>query len=228
MKNLIYKELKLAIHPICYVLAFAFPLLAFAPNYPLCVGLLYCATCYPILFLGANKGKQSNDLLYTSLLPVRKKDIVLARLISCSILIFGAMLITLLISPITSIIHNSLLESNPETYGGLENIGLGVPAIFSLFGLTLISYGIYNFIYFHFFYRDGRSIFLSTFIGLISFMILLFSLTLGLPLVFPTFDNFASSVVGNLCLGIGGLIFYIVISFLTYKHSSKELEAVDL
>ena len=80
MKALLYKEFKLAMHPICYVFVFLFPLMLLIPNYPIAIGFIYVLTCYPILFLGANKGQQSNDLLYSTLLPVRKKDIVMARI----------------------------------------------------------------------------------------------------------------------------------------------------
>ena len=82
MKALIYKELKLAMHPICYVFIVLFPFMILIPSYPLGIGFIYVLTCYPILFLGANKGQQSNDLLYSTLLPVRKKDIVLARIMT--------------------------------------------------------------------------------------------------------------------------------------------------
>ena len=77
MKALIYKEFRLAVHPICYLFVFLFPLMILIPSYPLGVGFIYILSAYPILFLGANKGQQSNDLLYSTLLPVRKKDIVL-------------------------------------------------------------------------------------------------------------------------------------------------------
>ena len=74
MKALLYKELKLAMHPICYVFIALFPFMILIPSYPIAIGFLYVLTCYPILFLGANKGQQSNDLLYSTLLPIRKKD----------------------------------------------------------------------------------------------------------------------------------------------------------
>ena len=80
MKALLYKEFKLAMHPICYIFIIAFPFMILIPSYPLAVGFIYVLSCYPILFLGANKGQQSNDLLFSTLLPVRKKDIVLARI----------------------------------------------------------------------------------------------------------------------------------------------------
>ena len=63
MKALLYKEFKLAMHPICYVFIAMFPLMILIPSYPIAIGFLYVLTCYPILFLGANKGQQSNDLL---------------------------------------------------------------------------------------------------------------------------------------------------------------------
>ena len=80
MKALIYKEFKLAMHPICYIFIVLFPFMVLIPVYPLGISFIYILACYPILFLGANKGQQSNDLLYSTLLPVRKKDIVLARI----------------------------------------------------------------------------------------------------------------------------------------------------
>ena len=53
MKALIYKELKLAMHPICYVFIVLFPFMILIPSYPLGIGFIYVLTCYPILFLGA-------------------------------------------------------------------------------------------------------------------------------------------------------------------------------
>ena len=84
MKALIYKEFKLAMHPICYLFIVLFPFMVLIPIYPLGISFIYILTCYPVLFLGANKGQQSNDLLYSTLLPVRKKDIFLARIITTS------------------------------------------------------------------------------------------------------------------------------------------------
>ena len=80
MKALLYKEFKLAMHPVCYAFIFLFPLMILIPKFPTAVGYIYVLSSYPILFLGANKGQQSNDLLYSTLMPVRKKDIVIARI----------------------------------------------------------------------------------------------------------------------------------------------------
>ena len=46
MKALLYKELKLAMHPICYVFIFAFPLMILIPSYPIAIGFLYVMPYY--------------------------------------------------------------------------------------------------------------------------------------------------------------------------------------
>ena len=91
MKALLYKEFKLAMHPMCYVFIAFFPLMVLIPDggYPKGIAFIYLLTCYPVLFLGANKGQQSNDLLFSTLLPVRKKDIVKARIFTVIILQFA-------------------------------------------------------------------------------------------------------------------------------------------
>ena len=110
MKALIYKELKLAMHPICYVFIVAFPFMILIPSYPIAIGFIYVLTCYPILFLGANKGQQSNDLLYSTLLPVRKKDIVLARIFTVILMQLGFILVMSALYPLAMIFNGMMNE----------------------------------------------------------------------------------------------------------------------
>ena len=120
MKALLYKEFKLAMHPICYVFVFAFPLMILIPSYPIAIGFIYVLSCYPILFLGANKGQQSNDLLYSTLLPVRKKDIVLARILTIAIIQFTFMAVMSALLPIALLIQNKIQIDIIINYLGKE------------------------------------------------------------------------------------------------------------
>ena len=108
MKALLYKELKLAMHPICYVFIALFPFMILIPSYPIAIGFLYVLTCYPILFLGANKGQQSNDLLYSTLLPIRKKDIVKARIMTVFLMHLVFIALTSALCPLAIFINNSI------------------------------------------------------------------------------------------------------------------------
>ena len=226
MKALIYKELKLAMHPICYVFIVLFPFMILIPSYPLGIGFIYVLTCYPILFLGANKGQQSNDLLYSTLLPVRKKDIVMARIFTVIFMQIAFILVMTALYPVARIINNAIAQSaeNPSEY---MIPGLGLDSYVLLVAIALIGYAIADIIFFPIYYKHGKSIVMSTLFTILGFVVYIGVFTIGLPFI-PGLD-----ILNNLHLGIQFAILgaAILISFglhvVVYKVSSKRLEMVD-
>ena len=226
MKALIYKELKLAMHPICYVFIVLFPFMILIPSYPLGIGFIYVLTCYPILFLGANKGQQSNDLLYSTLLPVRKKDIVMARILTVIFMQVAFILVMTALYPVARIINNAIAQSaeNPSEY---MIPGLGLNSYVLLVAIALIGYAIADIIFFPIYYKHGKSIVMSTLFTILGFVVYIGIFTIGLPFI-PGLD-----ILNNLHLGIQFAILgaAILISFglhvVVYKVSSKRLEMVD-
>ncbi len=226
MKALIYKELKLAMHPICYVFIVLFPFMILIPSYPLGIGFIYVLTCYPILFLGANKGQQSNDLLYSTLLPVRKKDIVMARILTVIFMQIAFILVMTALYPVARIINNAIAQSaeNPNEY---MIPGLGLDSYVLLVAIALIGYAIADIIFFPIYYKHGKSIVMSTLFTILGFVVYIGIFTIGLPFI-PGLD-----ILNNLHLGIQFAILAaaILISFglhvVVYKVSSKRLEMVD-
>ena len=75
MKNLLMKELKLATPNITY-LFIAFTLMTFVPGYPILCGAFF--VCMGI-FQGYQINRESNDILYSVLLPISKSDVVKAK-----------------------------------------------------------------------------------------------------------------------------------------------------
>ncbi|MDD2398728.1 MAG: ABC-2 transporter permease [Bacilli bacterium] len=226
MKALIYKELKLAMHPICYVFIVLFPFMILIPSYPLGIGFIYVLTCYPILFLGANKGQQSNDLLYSTLLPVRKKDIVMARILTVIFMQIAFILVMTALYPVARIINNAIAQSaeKPSEY---MIPGLGLDSYVLLLAIALVGYAIADIIFFPIYYKHGKSIVMSTLFTILGFVVYIGVFTIGLPFI-PGLD-----ILNNLHLGIqfAILIAAILISFalhiIVYKVSAKRLEKVD-
>jgi len=226
MKALIYKELKLSMHPICYVFIAIFPFMMLIPRFPLGVGFIYVLTCYPILFLGANKGQQSNDLLYSTLLPVRKIDIVLARIFTVIFMQVAFVLIMSALYPVAQLINNAFMANakNPS-----ENIipGLGLNSFVLLLAIAIIGYSIADLIFFPIYYKKGKSIVMSTLFMILGFVVYIGIFTIGLPYI-PGLE-----ILNNLNIGIqfGVLAFALMVSFafhlIVYKVSSKKLEKVD-
>lgn len=226
MKALIYKELKLAMHPICYVFIVLFPFMILIPSYPLGIGFIYVLTCYPILFLGANKGQQSNDLLYSTLLPVRKKDIVMARILTVIFMQIAFILVMTALYPVARIINNAVAQSaeKPSEY---MIPGLGLDSYVLLVAIALIGYAIADIIFFPIYYKHGKSIVMSTLFTILGFVVYIGIFTIGLPFI-PGLD-----ILNNLHLGIqfailgGAILISFLLHFVVYKISSKRLEKVD-
>ena len=224
MKALLYKELKLAMHPICYVFIAAFPLMILIPSYPLGIGFIYILSCYPILFLGANKGQQSNDLLYSTLLPVRKKDIVLARIMTVIFMQVAYMIIMTCLYPLALTIHGAIKDDggNPVTIPGL-----GLDQFVLLLAVALIGFAIADLIFFPIYYKHGKSIVASTLCTILGFLAYIGIFTIGLPFV-PGMEWYANMALWIQFIVLGGAIgISFLIHFLVYKISAKRLEMVD-
>ena len=226
MKALLYKELRLAMHPICYVFIALFPLMILIPSYPLGIGFIYILAGYPILFLGANKGQQSNDLLYSVLLPVRKKDIVKARIATVIIMQVAYIVLMTALYPLARLVNAAIAQSasNPEEY---KIPGLGLNSFVLLLAIGIIGYAIADLIFFPIYYKKGKSIVMSTLFTIIGFVIYIGVFTIGLPYV-PGLE-----IMNNMHLGIqfailgGAILISFLFHLLVYRISSKRLERVD-
>ena len=227
MKALLYKELKLAMHPICYIFIALFPLMILIPSYPLFVGFIYVLVCYPVLFLGANKGQQSNDLLYSVLLPIRKKDIVLARLMTVILMQLAYIALASCLYPLAVIVNNVAREAEPE----LTSVGLGLNGFVSLLAIAIIGYAIADMIYFPIYYKKGKSIVLSTLLMILGNSIFLIILTVVIPYI-PGCEGYTKllceSGVGIQFAFLGAaIIISAALHFVAYKISAKRLGLVD-
>ena len=223
MKALLYKEFRLAMHPICYLFIFLFPFMILIPNYPLAISFIYILSTYPILFLGANKGQQSNDLLYSTLMPVRKKDIVLARIITVITIQIVSILIQAALVPLAILLNGNVPEA-----GG---VGIGLDGYVSMVAIVLIGYAIADLIYFSIYYKNGKSIVMSTLLMILGFIVYLSIFTIALPYI-PGCEWYTDILV-NKGIGVqfaflgGAILLSILLHFLVYKSASKELEKVD-
>ena len=223
MKALLYKEFKLAMHPICYLFIALFPLMILIPSYPIAIGFIYILSCYPVLFLGANKGQQSNDLLYSTLLPVRKKDIVLARIFTVMIMQFAFIAILSCLYPLALFINAQIPDA--------ANPGLTLNGYVSILGIALIGYAIADLIFFPIYYKHGKSIVMSTLLTILGFVAYLGIFTIGLPYI-PGLEGYKTflcdSGIGYQFIVLGGsLLIYAAIHIAVYKISAKRLEQVD-
>ena len=149
MKQLFYKELKLCV-PVQVPLFFLFALMLFIPGYPYLVATFF--TCNSIFYM-FNQSVANGDLLFSTLLPVSKADVVKARVLSV-VTIEGIMF--LLLVPMIFLNHRLAPTGNPA----------GTDGSLTLLAAALILFTVFNAVFIPAFYRDehkaGRNFLIST------------------------------------------------------------------
>lgn len=217
MRELIKKEFTLAAAPLTYIFL-AFGLMTMIPGYPILVcGFFMClGILYTFQF-----SREYNDVLYTALLPVKKRDVVKARFFFVMCIQLAGVLVCGLLTLLRMTVlrdwsvyrTNPLMNANPAFLGYL----LVVMALFNVIFLG----GFYKTAYYY-----GKPFIL--------FCIAAF-VTVGLGETLHHIPglgwlNAASGdgVGRQAVVLLGGVIFYAVGTLLSMKRSEERFEKLDL
>jgi hypothetical protein len=138
MLNLLYKEFKLSVHVTSYLFLLMAPMLLI-PNYPYYVVFFYQTLGIFFTFMNGNI---TNDVYFTTLLPVRKRDVVKARLLTLVIFELAQILVAIPFA----LLRYRLLPAENEA---------GMEANAALFGLVFVMFGIFNLTFLPMFYRTA-------------------------------------------------------------------------
>ncbi len=231
MKALLYKEFKLSMHYMCYLFIAMFPLMILIPSYPTAIGFIYILSCYPVLFLGANKGQQSNDLLFSTLLPVRKKDIVLARIFTVLFMQLAFIALMAALLPLAIYLQNGMIaDAVANGKDAPVTPGLPLQAFGSTVAFAIIGYALADLIFFPIYYKHGKSIVASTLCTILGFLTYLGIFTLGLPYAIPggAYIKFFTNPIVQIVALVVAVLVSFSLHYANYKISAKRLERVDL
>ena len=213
MFNLLYKELRLATHPNLYIFTLL-GALVIIPAYP--YGMVFIFGCLGP-YISFMYGRETNDIYYTSLLPVKKKDTVKAKVL----LIVLAQMTQLLISLPFAVLRLYVLpDGNPA----------GIEANLAYYGFGFIIYAIFDLIFLTQFFKTAYKVGKA-------FILAIIPATLGViimeVLVHISKFQWLDSVEPNIILQqipilILGIIFYIISILLAFRISAKRFQQVDL
>ncbi len=217
MKNLIYKEFKLAT-PLLTFLFLAFSLVSFLPGYPILCGAFF--VCFGI-FQSYQNGREDNDILYTVLLPVKKADVVNAKYNAAILLQIAAFL---LFAAFTCI--RMLFLPNAAAY--VTNVLMDANLIFLAF--VLLIFLAFNVIFIGGFFKTAYGIGKPFIVfAAVSFVIIGIGETLhhlpGLSWLNVRDFSFAGR---QLVILLGAAVLYALASALSCKASRKRFERIDL
>ena len=141
LSNLLYKELRLAAHPNLYVFTLL-GALVIVPSYP--YGMVFLFGCLGpyISFL---YGRETNDIYYTALLPVKKRDTVKAK---CMLLFLSQMAQLIISLPVAFLRHRFWPGNNPA----------GIEVNLAFYGVGLMVYAIFNLIFLPGFFQTAYKV----------------------------------------------------------------------
>ena len=217
MRNLLIKEMKLSASVLSY-LFIVFGMMFLLPGYP-----ILCATFFACLgiFQSFQNAREANDLVFSALLPVAKRDVARAKvLFSCFIelctfvlMALSALIRMTVLSDAPAYRANALMNANPFALG----VGL---LLFGLFNLVFVAG------FFKTSYQLGKP-----FVTFIVIVLVLIGVAETLHHI-PGLEALNAFGFDNLPLQLGlfaaGILCYIALTALALWSSAQSFERTDL
>ncbi len=215
MNNLLVKEFKLSVHVTSYLFLLLTPMLLI-PNYPYYVVFFYQTLGIFFMFMNGNI---TNDIFFSALLPVRKRDVVKARLVT--VVIFELLQIAAAIP--FAVLRNTLIP--------MENAA-GMEANAALFGLVFGLFGIFNLAFLPQFYKTAYKTGTPYLIACTAMLIFVIAAEAAINLI-PTLKSTLDTInptflAPQLVVLAGGVVLFTGLSILAYTQSAKRFEQLDL
>lgn len=215
MKNLLRKELVLALHPTA-PLFLALSAMLLIPNYPYLVAFFY--TGLGVFFTCLN-GRENDDVRYTLLLPVAKRDVVRARFF---VVISLQLLQLLLAVPFAALRQHILPEGNLA----------GLDANIALFGFAFVLYSGFNFIFFPIYYKNVQRVGAPFILSSVWVFLLIGvekACTHVIPFIRERIDTADPQFMAEKLVFLAiGLVLYAVLTWAALRKSVRLFEQQDL
>lgn len=214
MKTLLYKQLRLACHPMTPVFCLS-GIMLLIPNYPYSVAFFYVTLGLFFTFLNMREQK---DIYYSALLPLRKRDTVRA-----------AVAFTVLVELLSVIITALFCLLSARLQPGKDN-AVGMDANLMLLGAGFVLYGVFNLVFFICLYRSGYKVgaaYLKANLALWPMMLLAEALPHFPSLMWLNRVDTQANL-RQIPILLFGVAVFAVLTMLAYRRSAGLYERVDL
>ena len=217
MRNILIKEIKLSASGLSY-LFIVFGLMFFLPGYPVLCGAFFVTLG---IFQSFQNARESNDILFSALLPFAKRDVVRGKYIFVCLIEFCALG---LMTAAVILRMTVLVDAGPYRANALMN------ANFFALGLAFFIFALFNAIFvggfFRTAYKFGRPF--VTYIA-VSFLVLGIGETLhhipGLELLNAFGTEHLALQLFLLALGV---LSYAALTLLSCRKACEDFEKLDL
>lgn len=218
MRKLLYKEILLCTH-VDTVIYIVLALLIMIPNWPPVVAFIYPLSGIMTFFARCLANK---DIEYTVLLPIKKTDIVKGKTLYLSLV----ELAVILVGTIGGVVRYFVFTSSSGAEDAYFN---AVRPTLSLLGFVFLAFGIMNLILISIYYKNPFKKLSGPFmISLFVSMLILALGTIVTALVPVLRGTDTTGLIAQISTLAGGIILFILSTFLGYRIGAKAFEKIDL
>ena len=217
MRNILRKEMRLSASVLAYLFTL-FGLMFLLPGYPILCGAFFACLG---LFQSFQTAREANDLVFSVLLPVAKKDVVKGRyLFVCLIQACAFLLMALAVGLRMTVFSQSAVYRT----NALMN------ANFFALGMACVIFGLFNWIFVRGFfktaYRLGRPFVIFT---ISAFLVIIVSEALHHVPGMEALNSFGTdNLLLQSTLLAAGIITYLLITGLSCRSACEHFEKIDL
>lgn len=217
MKNLLNKEVRLSASILSF-LFILFGVMAMLPGYPILVGAFFVSFG---IFQSFQSGREANDIVYSILLPIAKRDIVRSKFIFCIFIELCSFVLSLVL---TFVRMTALSESAVYLQNAMMNANL------AYLGYILIIFAAFHFVFVREFFRTayyyGKPFVLFI---VAAFVIIVVAETLHfLPGLSGLNTTGLTPLVPQLVVLMIGIVLYVLLTVVSLNSSIRRFEEVDL
>ena len=212
MKKLIYKELRLTVHPTMWLFLLLTAMLLI-PSYPYYVAFFYMCLAAYFTFLSA---REERDVYFTAMLPVTKADMVKARVLVLCLFELLALLVSLPFA----------LLSLRLNHGNAAGIDIN----FAFYGLVFLMFGGFHLCFLPCYYKTGHKLGWPLVWGgsfIFGYIFVAEAVAQYIPSPLGAWLDAPANPTQLPLLFAGGLL-YAVLTWLACRLSIKRCERVDL
>lgn len=213
MIHLLYKEWRLAVHPVVYMFCLM-GALTLVPAYP--YGMVFFFGCLG-LFFTCQFARENADLFYTMMLPIRKRDAVKSK---CLLFVSVELIQLMATVPFAVLRRWALPDGNP----------VGIEANAAFFGFGLVIYTIYNFVDLIVLFRSGYQVgkaFLAAIVPVLAGIVCM-EAAVHIPSLAWLDGMRSAEMVRQLPILCGGIVVFVIGNLLTYRTAALCFETTDL
>src|SRR5574344_885540 len=228
MKNLIKKELTLCTNPQVIIFCLLSALVVI-PEWPSMIGMVYVLSGLSTIF---PRALADQDIQYTTMLPLRKGDVVKGKTFLVAILEIGSLLFSIPFSLLKCFLIDPPLLADYSAHGQeAYYYTLGVQPSLGGYGYVLIAFGVFNFILLPWYYKNPQKV---NWPPVISFFAAIGVLGIGIALEYMTVSYLSFNKSTLLywliegCVALAGVLIYVGLTFFAEKKAEKKFDKVDL